>query len=146
MPWGQVVNLRGPEGPQGAQGPEGPPGVQGPPGEDGAVGVTIAGSVPTYADLPTNLTEDDIGAGYLVEADGDLYVWSGTSFPPDGSGTDFRGPQGPAGPAGPQGETGATGQRGSRWFTGSGAPTTVPGSFVGDLYLDTSDGTVYELI
>lgn len=49
------------------------------------------------------------------------------------------------GPQGDQGDPGPTGARGATWFTGAGAPTTVPGSMVGDLYLDTATGDVYVL-
>lgn len=186
MAWTQTGNLKGPKGDtgpvgaQGAQGIQGPPGPVGPKGDQGATGpegpqgkpgvdgksVSIAGQVEAYADLPKNLTANDAGKGWLVEADGDLYVWSGTSFPANGSGTDFRGPagpigpqgpqgvqgnqgpagqQGPAGPQGPTGPTGATGPRGSKWFTGSGAPGTISGALPGDMYLDTVSGTTYQL-
>ena len=53
--------------------------------------------------------------------------------------------KGPQGDPGPQGEPGAQGNRGTGWFTGSGAPTTVPGSVPGDLYLDQTNGDVYVL-
>lgn len=186
MAWGLTGNIKGPKGDQGDQGP------QGPKGEDGA-GISIAGSVATYGDLPGGLGPGDAGDGYLVEADGLLYIWSGTAFPSDGSGVAFQGPEGPQGPAGPkgdtgnqgiqgpkgdtgdvgpkgdtgdqgiqgiqgeqgaqgiqgiqgeQGNTGATGQRGSKWFTGSGAPGAIPGSIIGDQYLDVDSGTIYEL-
>lgn len=159
MAWGQVANLTGPTGAQGPTGSQGIQGIQGPPGEDGA-GVAIAGQVDTYGDLPGGLGAGDAGDGYLVDADGKLYVWSGTAFPADGSGVEFRGPtgatgaQGDTGPTGSQGiqgdtgatgSTGATGPRGATWFTGSGAPSSVPGSAIGDLYLDTDDGAVYLL-
>lgn len=186
MAWQQTGNLKGPKGdtgpagptgaegiqgpagpvgPKGAQGATGPEGPQGEPGVDGK-SVSIAGQVATYADLPTNLTAADAGKGWLVEADGDLYVWSGSTFPANGSGTDFRGPAGPAGPqglqgvagpagpAGPKGDTGAqgpkgptgdTGPRGSKWFVGDGAPGTIEGSAVGDMYLDRVSGTTYQL-
>lgn len=189
MAWTVTGNIKGP---QGAQGP------QGPKGDDGA-GIAIAGSVATYADLPTGLTTADAGDGYLVGADGKLYIWSGTAFPADGSGVEFRGPkgekgdtgdQGPQGLQGPKGDTGAQGPKGdtgdtgpqgiqgvqgetgaqgiqglqgaqgaqgpqgdpgpagadgTHWFTGSGAPSAIAGSKAGDLYLDTTDGTVYVL-
>lgn len=186
MAWEQTGNIRGPrgetgpEGPRGPQGiqgatgergPEGPQGPQGPRGPQGTAGedgksVRIAGQVPTYADLPSNLTTDQAGDGYLVEADGDLYVWSGSAFPANGSGTDFRGPAGPEGPQGPAGERGQTGPRGelgpagpegpqgpqgpagvrgTKWFTGTGTPGTISGALAGDMYLDTASGTVYHL-
>ena len=186
MAWEQTGNIRGPKGDTGPAGPEGAPGIQGPPGERGPAGpqgntgpagpqgapgedgksVEIAGQVATYSELPTNLTEEDAGKGWLVEADGDLYVWSGTAWPANGSGTDFRGPAGPAGPQGPQGiqgppgakgatgtqgpqgntgPAGPAGPRGSKWFTGTGTPGTISGALAGDMYLDTSSGTVYTL-
>lgn len=162
MAWEVSGNIRGPQGPEGPQGPK---------GNDGA-GIEIAGSVPTYGDLPSNLGPADAGNGYLVAADGKLYIWSGTSFPADGDGAEFRGPEGPQGPKGDQGiqgiqgpkgdqgeqgsagakgdrgdkgDTGATGQRGSKWYSGSGAPGTIAGSIAGDMYLDITDGGVYQL-
>lgn len=192
MAWTQTGNLKGPKGDTGDQGPQGnqgiqgntgpkgdkgdqgAQGIQGPQGPQGDAGVdgksvSIAGQVATYGDLPTTLTQADAGKGYLVEADGDLYVWSGAAFPANGSGTDFRGPQGPQGaqglqgvqgPEGPKGDTGAKGDtgvqgiqgvqgpagvRGSKWFHGAGAPGTISGALAGDSYLDTASGTVYHL-
>ena len=102
---------QGPQGPQGATGPQGPQGIQGiqgPQGEkgDAGAGLIITGSVDTYGDLPTNLGPSDAGKAYFVQADGKLYVWSGTQFPADGDGSQFEGPQGPEGPQGIQGEPG----------------------------------------
>lgn len=155
----------GPQGPRGAEGPEGPQGPQGARGEDGT-GIEIAGQAATYADLPTDLTVDDAGKGYLVQADGRLYIWTGEAFPADGTGAAFRGPEGPQGPQGPagrdgvqglqgergpegpqgeRGEQGPQGQRGSKWFTGAGVPTSVPGALPGDMYLDNASGVVYQL-
>lgn len=186
MAWTQTGNLKGPKGdtgpagPQGGQGIQGPPGPIGPKGDQGekgpagpqgrpgvdGKGVSVAGQVKTYADLPKNLTSDDAGKGWLVEADGDLYVWSGTKFPPNGSGADFRGPEGPAGPMGPQGVAGPPGAvgargpagvqgpagaegkpgpRGSKWFFGDGAPGTIQGAQDGDVYMDRVTGTMYQL-
>lgn len=165
MAWTQTGNLKGPKGDTGAQGPAGPkgdPGEQGPIGPQGpqgpagvdGKGVEIAGQVPTYEALPTGLTAEDAGKGYLVEADGDLYVWTGSAFPAKGSGANFQGPAGPEGPQGPagaqgiqgvKGDTGAQGPRGTKWFTGAGTPTTVAGAVAGDMYLDTTSGTTYVL-
>lgn len=95
----------GATGAQGPQGPQGPQGIQGPQGEkgDAGAGLVITGSVATYADLPNNLTPADAGKAYFCQADGKLYVWSGTAFPADGEGSQFEGPQGPQGPQGPAG-------------------------------------------
>lgn len=183
MAWTQTGNIKGPKGDTGAQGergergPEGPAGIQGPIGPDGpqgergpagpkgedGKGVEVAGQAATYADLPSGLTQADAGKAYIVEADGDLYVWSGAAFPADGNGVDFVGPEGPAGergPAGPagdqgergpagaqgeKGDPGPTGARGAMWFTGSGTPGQVDGAAAGDMYLDTASGVVYRL-
>lgn len=168
MAWGQVANLKGPQGEQGPQGPQGIQGVPGTPGAAGAdgAGIEIAGSVATYAALPSDLTLADAGDGYLVQADGKLYIWDGDSFPANGAGVEFRGPQGIQGPKGDQGDegpegpqgiqgvpgddgadgaTGATGPRGATWFTGTGAPGAQSGETAGDLYLDTASGLVYKL-
>lgn len=148
-------------GPQGAQGDTGPAGA------DGA-GIEIAGSVANYAALPTDLTSGDAGHAYIVldggtYDDGLLYIWDGDSFPAEGSGTAFQGPVGPQGPKGDTGDTGLTGSqgpqgdpgvdgsdgadgaRGSLWWTGAGSPSGVTGSVAGDLYLDTTNGDVYQL-
>jgi hypothetical protein len=118
--------------------------------------------VANYAALPSDLTHDDAGNGYLNNADGKLYIWDGDAFPADGAGADFRGPigltgatgatgatgsqgtQGIQGTTGATGSTGSTGARGSKWFTASGVPGTVTGSAVGDMYLDSATGTYYE--
>lgn len=189
MAWTQTGSLRGPQGPAGNDGPQGPTGPEGPAGpigpegvagdtgpegprgpagakgEDGQ-GISIAGSVATHGDLPGDLTAEDAGDGYLVQADGLLYIWDGDQFPEDGAGVAFQGPEGPAGdpgergPAGPQGDPGVKGPqgaegprgvqgpqgaRGTKWFTGSGTPGAVDGSQAGDLYMDTETGTYYTL-
>lgn len=53
--------------------------------------------------------------------------------------------KGGKGDDGAPGTPGTDGARGSKWFTGSGAPTTVADSLPGDMYLDTTTGDVYEL-
>jgi hypothetical protein len=135
--WTQRGNIRGPQGPQGPDGPQGPQGIQGPAGEDGA-GIAIAGAVDAYADLPSNLTDSpaDRGKGYLNNADGRLYIWTGTAFPAEGSGVEFRGPQGsvgpqgaqgPQGPQGTQGPQGVQGPSGSQGADGATGPQGVQG-------------------
>jgi len=159
LAWSQLASIRGPQGIEGPTGAQGIQGVQGPAGVDGA-SVRIAGQVATYVDLPTGLGTSDTGSGYLVDADGLLYLWSGPGFPAPGAGVDIRGPAGPTGPQGATGPTGATGStgatgatgasgatgaRGATWFTGSGSPGSITGAQVDDLYLDTATGDVYVL-
>jgi hypothetical protein len=126
-------------------------------GTDGADGtsVTFAGSVATVGDLPAG--PHAVGTGYLVTADGHLYVWDGDSFNDVGNITGPQGPQGPPGAAGAPGSdgapgstgaTGSTGQRGSRWLLGTGAPVPedYPDAIAGlDHYLDIASGVVYDL-
>jgi hypothetical protein len=50
--------------------------------------------------LPKGLTAADAGEAHEVQADGKLYVWSGSRWPADGAGSDFRGPKGDVGAAG----------------------------------------------
>ena len=49
--------------------------------------------------------------------------------------------QGPKGAAGPQG---APGNRGSLWSTGTSAPTLTSSQRAGDLYLNSTTGSIYE--
>ncbi|MCU1363504.1 MAG: hypothetical protein JWM55_1332 [Acidimicrobiaceae bacterium] len=51
-----------------------------------------------------------------------------------------RGPQGSAG------SSGAAGAAGSQWETGSGAPVFNSSQPAGELYLDTANGNVYQLV
>ncbi|QPX62261.1 tail protein [Gordonia phage Lamberg] len=62
-------------------------------GKDGT-GVELRGAVLTYADLPDDLGPLDAGASYVVQDNGKLYVWSGTAWPTEPNGADFRGQQG----------------------------------------------------
>jgi hypothetical protein len=103
---------QGPIGPTGAAGPAGPTGAIGPPGPS----VTIKGSVPTVGDLPPSAGIND---GYIVEADGHLYVWNGTSWTNAGA---IVGPPGPVGAQGPTGPQGATGSQGLQGPVGPAGP------------------------
>ena len=112
--------------------PQGQKGDKGDKGDDGT-GISIDGTVATYADLPTNLGTEDDGKGFYVEADGKLYIWNGTSFPADGNGMQIQGPQGPkgdkgdTGPEGPQGPQGPAGQDGAPGETGPQGPQGIQG-------------------
>lgn len=99
--------------------------IRGPQGNTGSPGSTWeagSGSPITPGTVP--------GDSYLDGSTGDVYVWNGTSWVQS---VNIRGPQGAEGPAGV----------GNTWATGTGAPIT-PGALTGDMYLDTSDGDVYE--
>ena len=124
----------GPTGPTGATGadstvtgPTGPTGAQGPQG----VPVTLIGSVADVASLPA--TGNDLNDAYIVDADGDVYVWDGTIWYSAGQIVGATGPTGASGidgatgPTGPQGDLGPTGPSGVVSVTGpitnSGTPT-----------------------
>ena len=96
-------------------------GLKGEKGDPGA-GLSISGSVNTYSELPSNLTESDAGTAYFVQADGKLYVWSGSSWTADGDGAQFQGPAGPQGPKGDKGDTGDTGPKGDKGDKGDTGP------------------------
>lgn len=151
----------GAQGVQGETGPQGEPGVAGEQGIQGiqgaaGTGINFRGQVATVADLPTGAAQGD---AYIVQADDSLRVWDDTTKAwvdggsiqgPQGIAGEqgIQGAQGEVGPAGAQGVEGPAGVQGSRgtgWFTGVGAPTDVPGSVPGDLYLESVTGDVYVL-
>lgn len=89
---------------------------------DAGAGLMISGSVATYANLPKNLTEADAGKAYFVEADGKLYIWSGTAYPANGEGAQFKGEKGDKGD---KGEPGNDGWSPSAMITKSGNVATI---------------------
>ena len=91
---GADSTVPGPQGPIGPQGPQGPQGI----------GVTLKGGVPLIANLPS--TGNSLNDAYIVDADGDLYVWNGSSWYSAGQIVGPQGPQGPQGLQGPKGDTG----------------------------------------
>lgn len=84
--------VTGPTGPDGGTGPTGDPGATGPTGPQGPLGLTgptgptgpqgtdihFKGSVATFGDLPSS--GNTVNDAWIVDADGDLYVWSGSSW------------------------------------------------------------------
>jgi hypothetical protein len=56
LPYGGIAGATGPTGPQGTS-------------------IVFKGSVATFDDLP--LTGNQVNDSYLVEADGNLYIWDG---------------------------------------------------------------------
>jgi hypothetical protein len=118
-------------------GPVGPTGPQGTPGENwfsgsGVPSGTLAGSI--------------VGDWYLNTDNGDVYEKTGTSAWTLRA--NIKGPQGIQGIQGPQGIQGIQGIQGTpgeKWFAGVGVPAGgLAGTIVGDWYLDTSTGDVYE--
>jgi hypothetical protein len=104
-----------PRGKDGKAGPAGAPGKDGKDGADGKDGkdgnsYAIKGSVPTYADLPT--TGNVQGDGWVVDADGLLYVYGPMGFPDSGKGVHFVGEKGDKGDPGADGKDGAPGADG----------------------------------
>ena len=75
--------------------------------------ITLVGSVQDVVDLPVS---GDINDAYIVQSNGNLYVWDGSSWYDAGQIV------GPVGPTGATGATGATGPTGA-----TGADSTVVG-------------------
>lgn len=110
-----LQGIQGPKGDQGDQGPQGPKGDQGIKGDTGA-GVNIIGTLNNPSELPAS---GNTGDAYLI--DGDLYVWTGTSWENVGN------IQGPQGPQGPQGEQGIQGPKGDTGDQGAEGPQGIQG-------------------
>jgi hypothetical protein len=96
-------------------GPQGPQGIEGPAGSQGQAGasVTLKGSVANVASLPS--VDNTIGDSYINDADGNLYVWTGSNWHDAGQ---IVGPEGPQGQQGIQGVKGDTGEQGPQGNTG----------------------------
>jgi hypothetical protein len=103
-------------GPAGATGPQGPQGIQGAQG----VSINLKASSLTVAALPS--TGNTVNDARIVDADGDLYIWNGSSWSSAGQ---IVGPEGPQGPQGPQGAQGIQGLTGA---TGVAGPTGPQGA------------------
>ena len=123
-----VTGAQGVTGNTGAQGETGNTGVTGPTGPQGT-SIEFKGSVANTGSLPTGA--NDVNDAYIVDADGDLYVWDGSVWNSVGQ---IVGPQGAQGNTGAAGPTGATGPTGVTGPTGEayvnidgGSPTSVYG-------------------
>jgi hypothetical protein len=108
--------LTGATGPQGSSGPSGASGLTGATGSQGPAGVSIMmrGTVANVANLPSS--NNTVNDAYIVTADGDLYVWGGSSWNSVGQ---IIGPEGATGAQGSSGPTGATGPTGSQGNIGA---------------------------
>jgi hypothetical protein len=107
--------MTGATGLTGATGATGLTGMTGVTGATGPQGTSIdfKGSVANTGALPTGAANND---AYIVDADGNLWVWDGDSWNDAGQ---IVGPQGPQGNTGATGLTGATGATGLVGVTGS---------------------------
>jgi hypothetical protein len=126
----------GPEGPTGPTGPAGevgPTGSTGPTGADGPTGptgpqgtsITILGSVATVEDLPSS--GNSVNDAYIVQFDGNLYIWDGAAWFNAGLIQGPTGPTGATGAAGADGPAGATGPTGPAGESGPAGPTGPTG-------------------
>lgn len=108
--------IQGPQGEQGQAGAQGPTGPQGPAGAAGKDGKSLY-IEDVYATLAAlrNAYPTGNDSMYMVEADGECYIWSET----EGDWTSVGKLQGPAGPQGPQGAQGIQGVKGD---TGAQGP------------------------
>jgi plastocyanin len=150
------IGRTGPEGPPGAAGDAGPAGAAGPAGPAGPAGtsIVILGVVATTAGLPSE--GNSVGDIYIVEADGEAYVWDGDSWESIGTITGPTGPAGEDGATGPAGENGVDGIPGPAGENGVDGTSIVilgvvattaglpsEGNSVGDIYIVEADGEAY---
>lgn len=137
------IGQTGPTGPQGDVGPTGPQGeigATGPTGPQGLQGtsINVIGTVATVSNLPASANQND---AYIVEADGDLYIWDTLTSTWDNVGQ-IVGPEGPTGPQGIQGPTGPTGPTGPAQTTEiSSTPPASPQP--GDIWFDANVAGLY---
>ena len=128
----------GVQGPQGVQGQQGVRGETGPAGPTGPAGAKGADGAAAGFGTPTATVDNNVGTpAVAVTATG-----SNTSKVFSFTFKNLKGATGPAGPVGPAGANGTPGTRGSKWFVGSGAPTSTD-VIAGDQYLDVATGNVY---
>jgi hypothetical protein len=106
---------QGPAGPTGSVGGVGPVGSKGDKGDQG-VSIQLKGTSATFQLLPQNGNVQ--GDAYVVQFDGDLYVWSGTGWVNAGQIIGFAGSKGDTGPVGSTGGTGYQGCKGDVGPTG----------------------------
>lgn len=125
---------QGEQGPPGMIGPQGPQGPEGQPGQDGT-GVAIVGSLSSPNDLPASYN-GSIGDMYIIEENGEGYIWDGDTWVSAGQ---IQGPAGPTGPQGTIGLQGPQGDPGPQGEDGVAGPQGIQG-IQGEQGADGSDG------
>lgn len=132
----RIINLKAPLNPfdvcrlidaQNASGPKGDPGTQ-----------WFAG-----AGSPGTVSTSKNNDFYLNGTNGEVWkkvdtTWTDTGFSIKGA----TGSTGSTGSTGATGSTGPTGTAGTKWYTGTGAPSSGTG-VDGDLYINKSNGDIY---
>ena len=113
----QGVGFTGSTGFTGSMGPQG-------------ISVRVIGTVDLIAELPSDGTSDGstlliAGDSFIVEEDGNLYIWNGSTWVESGRIQGFTGSVGYTGSQGVQGELGYTGSQGGIGYAGSAS--TAPG-------------------
>ena len=148
----------GPQGEQGIQGVQGEQGIQGPQGEQGIQGeqgpageqgtsVTLKGSVANSQQLPT--TGNTVGDSYINDDDGNLYVWTGSTWHDAGQivgPQGLQGIQGIQGEQGPQGIQGVQGEQGIQGVAGTDGADALwnyLGEYNGGLIYTVGDVVTY---
>jgi hypothetical protein len=130
----------------GEVGPIGPTGAQG-------TSITVKGQVANVVNLPS--TSNTVNDAYIVSANGNLYVWNGSSWinagpivgptgpqgvtGPTGAASTVTGPQGPLGPTGPQGNLGPTGPQGNLGPTGPANFELTGSNYLTSIILTSGD-------
>lgn len=131
----------GPLGPTGATGPVStePSTVPGPTGPTGPQGVpiTLKGSKALVENLPS--TGNALNDAWIVDQDGDVYVWDGLAWYSAGQIVGATGPTGATGNTGATGPTGLTGPTGPSGVISVTGPITNSGtSTSADIGIDQS--------
>jgi hypothetical protein len=121
-----VQGIQGTQGNAGATGAQGPAGATGPQGSAGA-SVSFKGSVADLTALNA-ITGQAVGDSYIVESEGNLFAWNGTTWTDVGQIVGPAGATGAQGATGPTGAAGATGAQGVQGEQGVQGPTGATGA------------------
>lgn len=112
-------------------------------------GIRVLGRLDTAEELEDKVG-NQFGDAYAIgtEPPYDFYIWTRVPTTPD-AGEWFNYGNisivGPEGPRGEKGDKGDTGIRGSRWFSGTGQPTTTSGYMAYDYYINVATGNIWHL-
>lgn len=114
-------------------------------------GIRVLGRLDSADLLPDPATyAGEFGDAYAIgtEPPYEFYIWTRVPTRPDAGDWFDYGNISIVGPEGPKGETGPAGPmgpRGTRWFSGTGQPTTTSGYEEYDYYINVSTGNIWHL-